>query len=101
MWRPGLLSAFILLASAFAADPIPREEYHARRAEFRKKLDGVLVLFGRSEGPDEVYRAAQDSNFYYLTGWSEPGAPRKKMNSIGARRKGAQTGKLVRTSEAT
>jgi Xaa-Pro aminopeptidase len=55
-------------------DPIPHDEYHTRRAELRKKLDGVLVLFGYAEGADEVYRAAQNSNFYYLTGWTEPGA---------------------------
>jgi Xaa-Pro aminopeptidase len=33
-----------------------------------------LVLFGRSEGPDEVFRIGQEPNFFYLTGWDEPGA---------------------------
>ncbi len=67
---------FVLAAAlpSLAADTIPRDEYHARRAELRKKLDGVLVLFGYSEGADEVYRHGQPSNVLYLTGWTEPGA---------------------------
>ncbi len=44
--------------------------------ELRKSLrDGVIVLFGRGE-QDEDLRTGffQESNFYYLTGWQEPGA---------------------------
>ena len=74
MPKLGLFCAFVVLTSAFAADPIPRDDYHARRTELRNKLDGALVLFGYTEGPDEVYRLGQNSNFYYLTGWTEPGA---------------------------
>ncbi len=74
MWKFGLLCVLASIATAFAADPIARDEYHARRTELRKKLDGVLVLFGYTEGADEVYRIEQNSNFQYLTGWTEPGA---------------------------
>jgi Xaa-Pro aminopeptidase len=63
-----------IAAIAFASDPIPRDEYRSRRAELRKTLEGPLVMFGRSEGPDEVFRVSQEPNFYYLTGWDEPGA---------------------------
>jgi Xaa-Pro aminopeptidase len=73
MSKLGLMCAFAAV-TAFAADPIPHAEYHARRAELRKKLDGVMVLFGYAEGPDEVYRIGQNSNFYYLSGWTQPGA---------------------------
>ncbi len=39
------------------------------------ELDGgVLLLKGRAEAYDPVFRFQQDPNFYYLTGWSEPGA---------------------------
>jgi len=53
------------------------EEYRARRAELSKKLsDGVLVLFGATDKGEENIRTGffQESNFYYLTGWREPGA---------------------------
>jgi Xaa-Pro aminopeptidase len=37
---------------------------------------GALVLFAptEAEGPNNLYGFRQDDNFYYLTGWSEPGA---------------------------
>jgi Xaa-Pro aminopeptidase len=36
----------------------------------------TLVLFAPTEpeGPNDLYGFRQDDNFYYLTGWSEPGA---------------------------
>jgi Xaa-Pro aminopeptidase len=58
---------------AFAADPISTDEYRSRRAQLREKLDGTLVLFGRAEGRDDVFRARQEPNFYYLTGFTTPG----------------------------
>ncbi len=60
------------------ASPRPaRDEYRARRAELSGKLhDGVLVLFGHTEKGEENIRTGffQEPNFYYLTGWQEPGA---------------------------
>jgi Xaa-Pro aminopeptidase len=53
---------------------MPLDEFKTRRANLRSSFDGVLVLFGRVEGRDEVYRATEEPNFYYLTGWSQPGA---------------------------
>ncbi len=49
----------------------------ARRAELRKSLpDGVIVLFGTTEkqAGDALNGFTQEPNFYYLTGWLEPGA---------------------------
>lgn len=63
-------------APASAGDPHLLGQYRARRVELRKALrDGVIVLFGRGE-QDEDLRTGffQESNFYYLTGWQEPGA---------------------------
>jgi Xaa-Pro aminopeptidase len=51
--------------------------YAARRAELRKALtNGVVVLIGRSESDSDDLRSGffQEPNFYYLTGWSQPGA---------------------------
>ena len=36
--------------------------------------DGVLVLFGAKESEDLHEGFFQETNFYYLTGWEEPGA---------------------------
>jgi Xaa-Pro aminopeptidase len=65
-----------LAARPCLAAPGP-EEYRARRAELSQKLhNGVLVLFGGTEKGEEDIRTGffQESNFYYLTGWQEPGA---------------------------
>lgn len=73
----GIWAVFFLgvCASLHAvASPIPKQEYRARRDELRKNLDGTLVLFGYTEGRDQVYRVPQDRDFLYLTGWTEPGA---------------------------
>lgn len=55
----------------------PNSDYHARREKLASKLDGgVALLFAPPElpGPNDVYGYFPDSNFYYLSGWSEPGA---------------------------
>ena len=53
---------------------IPPSEYKQRRADVRKTLDGVMVLFGAEE-PEDLHTAFfQESNFLYLSGWREPGA---------------------------
>jgi len=66
----------LLAARPSLAAPGP-QEYRARRAELSTKLqNGVLVLFGHTEKGEENIRTGffQESNFYYLTGWQEPGA---------------------------
>ena len=53
------------------------EQCRSRRADLRKALaDGVTILFGRTEDREQDLRTGffQESNFYYLTGWQEPGA---------------------------
>src|SRR5579862_6862483 len=67
------LAALLLFACAGAAK-FPAEEYRTRRVNLRKTLPGVLVLFGHTEARDQVYSATPEPNFYYLTGWTEPGA---------------------------
>src|SRR5438876_838125 len=64
----------LLALGPLLADGIPRDEYRARRADLRKSLDGVLVLFAPKE-PEDIHEAFyQEANFLYLTGWNEPGA---------------------------
>ncbi|HEX5228897.1 MAG TPA: Xaa-Pro peptidase family protein [Bryobacteraceae bacterium] len=53
----------------------PADEFRTRRAALRQSLEnGVLLLRGRAEAYDPITRFQQDPNFYYLTGWREPGA---------------------------
>jgi Xaa-Pro aminopeptidase len=74
--RTACIAAIVstLLAPAFLPGAIPLSEYHQRREKLRKDLKGSLVLFGNKEDPELVGRFRQESNFYYLTGWTEPGA---------------------------
>ncbi len=69
-----IILGLLLTLGPLLADGIPREEYRARRAELRKTLDGLLVLFAPKE-PEDIHEGFyQESNFLYLTGWNEPGA---------------------------
>ena len=74
----GLSIALSLCAVASAAPAtsgdIQPDEFRSRRGALRKSLDGVMVLFGQREGLDVVFHFRQEPNFYYLTGWTEPGA---------------------------
>ncbi len=71
------LAAGSLFCALALAAAVPLEEYGARRVAARKALgEGVLVLFGRTEAEMENHSVAtrQDPDFFYLSGWSEPGA---------------------------
>ena len=66
-----LIAAALAAAGALCAQP------GERRAALAKALDdGVVVLFGRTAGEQHDPRAGfrQQSDFFYLTGWQQPGA---------------------------
>ncbi len=69
-----LALALLPLGTALEAAGITPAEYQHRRAELRKSLDGVMVLFGADEPDDLHTRFFQESNFLYLSGWRESGA---------------------------
>jgi len=77
-----LFIVFLLAAAAVLAAKAPLDEFRARRSALRHSLegapngamDGVFLLKGQVEGYDPLFRFAQEPNFYYLTGWTEPGA---------------------------
>jgi len=53
----------------------PAAVYHARRVALAAKLHGgVAVLFAAEEPQLDFMPYRQDADFYYLTGWNEPGA---------------------------
>jgi len=66
-----------LSGTLLALDRQAGSDYRARRVALSKALDGgVVVLFAATEadGPNDLYGFRQDNNFFYLTGWAEPGA---------------------------
>jgi Xaa-Pro aminopeptidase len=72
-----LCFVFCIPGVLFALDLQTGSDYRARRVLLSQKLDGgVAVLFAATEadGPNAVYGFRQDNNFFYLTGWAEPGA---------------------------
>jgi Xaa-Pro aminopeptidase len=69
-----VIFGILLTFAPLFADGIPRDEYRGRRAELRKSLDGVMVLFGAIEPEDLHSGFFQDTNFLYLSGWREPKA---------------------------
>ena len=69
------LFIFFFVASLAALERQDPGVYHARRVALSQKTTGgVVVLFAPIERADEIFGFHQDSNFYYLTGWIEPGA---------------------------
>jgi Xaa-Pro aminopeptidase len=72
-----LLVVLLFLQCAWCMERQPNADYRARREKLAAKSDGsAILLFAplESEGPNDLYGFRQDNNFYYLTGWSEPGA---------------------------
>ncbi len=69
------LSALVLLPALQALEKQPASMYHARRVALAAELHGgVAVLFAAPEPLLDFMPYRQDSDFYYLTGWDEPGA---------------------------
>jgi Xaa-Pro aminopeptidase len=73
-----LVLAFVFISLfASAAERQSNGDYRARRVALSKLMNGgTLVLFAatEAEGPNALFGFRQNDDFYYLTGWSEPGA---------------------------
>ncbi len=91
MRKPWLLvglAALFLSTLSSALDRQPSSDYHARREKLAAKLNGGVALVfapGEAEGPNDLYGYRPDNNFYYLTGWSEPGAALLVASSLDAK----------------
>ena len=83
--RKSLSSLFLLLilitngwaGAAMALERQPNSDYRTRRQALANQArDGYVLLFAppEAEGPNDIYGYRPDDNFYYLTGWTEPGA---------------------------
>jgi Xaa-Pro aminopeptidase len=70
-----LLALLAVFPSMRALEKQPPSVYHARRVALAAKLHGGLtVLFAAEEAQLDLMPYRQDEDFYYLTGWNEPGA---------------------------
>jgi Xaa-Pro aminopeptidase len=76
--RSGICGVFAVLCFAGLANALekqPASVYHARRVALSGKLHGgIAVMFAAEEPALDFTSYRQDSDFYYLTGWDEPGA---------------------------
>ena len=69
------LLAILAIPAVNALEKQPAAVYHARRVALSAKLNGgVAVLFAATEPVLDFDPYRQDPDFYYLTGWNEPGA---------------------------
>ncbi len=65
----------LLATAAHALDSVPKSEYRTRRMALADKIhSGVAILFASPEPTLDFMPYRQDEDFYYLTGWNEPGA---------------------------
>jgi Xaa-Pro aminopeptidase len=70
-----ILSLGLAVQLASALEKQPAADYHARRVALGSALHGgVAILFAADEPALDFDPYRQDSDFYYLTGWNEPGA---------------------------
>lgn len=77
MWLFTFVLAVGLGADCRGLDRQPNSDYRARRLALAQKMSGgVAIMFAgtEAEGPNAVYGFRQDNDFYYLSGWAEPGA---------------------------
>lgn len=77
MHRITILAVLLATITVHALERQPNSDYRARRQKLASAADGGAVLIfaaTEAEGPNAIYGFRQDNDFYYLTGWSEPGA---------------------------
>ena len=69
------LLIILLPCIAQAIESVPKPEYRQRRQALAVKLHSGAALFFAAEEPLlDFMPYRQDSDFFYLTGWTEPGA---------------------------
>src|SRR5882757_700509 len=76
--RKVLLLLFLVFChTTWALDRQPNSDFKMRRQSLASKISsGAVLLFAsnEAEGPNDLYGYRPDDNFFYLSGWSEPGA---------------------------
>src|SRR5882757_3333411 len=76
--RKVLLLLFLVFChTTWALDRQPNSDFKMRRQSLASKISsGAVLLFAsnEAEGPNDLYGYRPDDNFFYLSGWAEPGA---------------------------
>jgi Xaa-Pro aminopeptidase len=75
--RKVLLLLFLFCQATWALDRQPNADFRMRRQALASKVSvGAVLLFAsnEAEGPNDLYGYRPDDSFFYLSGWSEPGA---------------------------
>jgi Xaa-Pro aminopeptidase len=75
--RKVFLCFFLFSQLIWALDRQPNSDYRIRRQSLAGKASGGAVLLfasNEAEGPNDLYGYRPDDNFFYLSGWAEPGA---------------------------
>ncbi len=75
--RKVLLVFFLVFQLTWALDRQTNSDFRLRRQALASKANGGVVLLfasNEAEGPNDLYGYRPDDNFFYLSGWSEPGA---------------------------
>jgi Xaa-Pro aminopeptidase len=71
------LEILFLTQMGLALDRQPNADYRARRLALAGEANGGAILLfapNEAEGPNAIYGYRPDSDFFYLSGWTEPGA---------------------------
>jgi Xaa-Pro aminopeptidase len=77
MRKVAIVLVIFLSQLSWTLDRQPNSDYRQRRQALASKTAGGAVLLfapAEADGPDDLYGFRQDDNFYYLSGWKEPGA---------------------------
>src|SRR6476660_3635022 len=72
-----LLLFLVFCQTTWSLDRQPNSDFRMRRQSLASKISsGAVLLFAsnEAEGPNDLYGYRPDDNFFYLSGWSEPGA---------------------------
>jgi len=76
--RRFLLVVLLIVQTGWALDRQPNADFRARRVALAGKTPngGLVLLFSppESDGPNDLFTYRQENNFFYLSGWTEPGA---------------------------
>lgn len=76
MFRAAVV-ALLFLAAASSIEREPLDAFQQRRRQLAERCDdGLILLFGYRSNEGQTGRDPfrQENNFYYLSGWNEPGA---------------------------
>jgi Xaa-Pro aminopeptidase len=85
-WSAALLLLILSSASLLALERQSDAVYQARREALAREMHGgVALLFGNYEPSMEYQDFRQDEDFYYLTGWNEPGAALLVEDAVAAK----------------